>query len=236
MHALGTGLVTSVSMAMCLGVFLALAWTGVSTLQSCRKQLLLALVGLSILTALHAYCMVALEPSFKIVETTAPLGVIFERFGGFTAVVTHAVLRSLWSPNGYFYPKADWINYEWAYGWGFILILISLGIQMFVSVRQYATTRRLVQLTLYTFSVTDFLLIISMVMYRLRAELLTESPLGYLIGTRYLIPYSLMVFGIILAILLWFRVSKIASLWILSLIVVISTVSNHQIYVQNVVP
>jgi len=203
LHCLGLGLATMAGYIGVIGVLLVAARAG-SLSTGYQQRLVFLGGGASVLAAAHG-CMMIL---------TLPPGDLRARFAGgllelgtqslgYLSCVLFACVRSLWSPNAWPRPNVNFIGHEWPYGAGIVLFSLLYSRHLW---RRWRISERdprdLGQLCWHVFSIASFGLCVVMTAVRVWKG---EPWLGYLIGSRYLWPFAVLLSGTLASLVLHLR-------------------------------
>ncbi|PWU00635.1 MAG: hypothetical protein C5B51_24785 [Terriglobia bacterium] len=191
LHCSGIGLSAAGAMIVCLATLWYLLHDRPEPYGGVARSLEKPLLTLTALTVVHALVMVyGTKPSELArgaANVPAGIGELFIQSGAFIAAVIHVLGMQLWGPQGFPIPRQDFLSYDAAYGWGFIILAVLTGAGLFLWCERRPGPWRLTVCSLYVFGMADILLLSSIVVVRLRTD---PTPLAnYLIGSRYIVPF-----------------------------------------------
>ncbi len=195
LHCLGLGLATMAGYIAVVGLLLGVAW--VRGARAAHFRRLVCLGGLAVALAVAHGCMMilTLPPEMSRARSPGDLIALLGQTLGYVACVVFACARSLWSPNAWPWPHIDLLAHDWPYGAGALLLASLYLWHLWERWRAGAgggDGRTLGQLCGHVFSCAAFGFGVLMIAGRVWKG---EPWLGYLIGSRYLWPFSVLLAG-----------------------------------------
>jgi hypothetical protein len=199
MHLVGYGLATVLATAAVLGACLAGIYSGqLKEFFPVRRTLLIALITMLLFAGIHGACMEFLRRAPLFRSSGPPVDI--------TSVLTFCVslflsaVRALISFN-----RPPSFNNQLPAGlwpWGLLLLILAASslILLARSCLRRPTTERLSQFALHCFSIVAFCGFVSMAVARYLAEPDPSGLHNFLLGSRYLVPANLLLFGTFTAI------------------------------------
>lgn len=196
MHLLGLGATTMAGWCAVWAVLFLDALLGRARGVYLRRLAIVGGIGIG-LTAIHGGIMVLWLPKAAPVVAAHVKPALHSHVAqtlGYTSCLFFDSLRSLWSPNGWPYPKTDYFGKDWAYGLGSFLGFAACAVGWFVAQRRHPSAAGLTRVCWQVFSLAAFTLYVLMVSLRVRRG---EGGdwLSYIIGPRYLWPCALLLIG-----------------------------------------
>ncbi len=233
LHFLGLGIATVAGTAAALaGIWLQARHRGSS---SDASKIPVPLFSMLALTTFHAVIMLKLPFDRPIAPSTAWQPVPFLMASlGFIPNFAFATVRSLFStcqPT----PSAEQIMQDWPYGLAIVLGFASLVSAAFFRFLREPTTRNRARFILQTFASVSFLTIIALTLVRVRHEP-SFGFAGYLIGSRYLIPSSFTLVGVITELIFLFASAPLPLIVILNMGLGVCAITGNLQYAINVYP
>lgn len=193
LHFLGLGIATVTATAAALaGIWFATQHRA----SSHASKLTVPLLSMIALTALHGVLMLKLYPAKAFISSPGQFTPFLAASFGFIPNFAFATLRGLFSTGE---PTAGgWQSTpSWLYGLAILLGFGCLITSAFFRFLREPTVRNGARFILQTFASVSFLTIIALISVRVWREPSPHGFAGYLVGSRYLIPGSFALAGLI---------------------------------------
>ena len=209
MHLVGYGLATVLATTAVLGAGLAGIYSGqLKEFFLVRRTLLIALITMLLFAGMHGACMQFLRAA-PLVRSNGPPADILSMLVFFVSLFLSAV-RALIS----FDPPLS-VNDQLPaslWPWGLLLLIVAASslILMARSCLRRPTPERLSQFTLHCFSIVAFCGFVLMAIARYLIEPDSSGFHNFLLGSRYLVPANLLLFGTFAAITV--RIARLVNL------------------------
>ena len=190
MHLVGYGLATVLATAAVLGACLAGIYSGqLKEFFPVRRTLLIALITMFLFAGIHCACMEFLRAVPLLRSSGLPVGIIsvLVFYVSFFLSAVHALISL--SVNNQL-PVSLW-------PWGLLLLTLAASslILLARSCLRRPTTQRLSQFALHCFSIVAFCGFVLMIVARYLTEPDPSGFHNFLLGSRYLVPANLLLFG-----------------------------------------
>lgn len=234
LHCLGLGIATVAATAAALaGIWLGTRQHPAPALPKISVPLL-SMIGIA---SLHAIFMLKFtRPAETIASSPGwdPASFLMVALS-FIPNYLFATLRSLFS-TGELPPSAWQSTLDWPYGLAIILAFGFLVSSTFLRAFREPTARNRTRFFLQTFAAVSFLVMIALISIRQWREPLPQGFVDYLAGSRYLIPSTFALAGIMADLLFLFASAPISLNVILSVGLAVCAVIGNLQYAANVYP
>jgi uncharacterized membrane protein len=195
MHFVGYGFATVLATAAVLGACLAGIYSGqLKEFFPVRRTLLIALITMLLFAGLHCACMEFLRAAPSLRSSAPPLDIL--------SVLVFYVSFFLSSIRALIFFSVDNQLSDSLWPWGLLLLTLAASslILLARSCLRRPTTQRLSQFALHCFSIVAFCGFVLMILARYLTEPDSSGFHNFLLGSRYLVPANLLLFGIFAAI------------------------------------
>ncbi len=234
LHSLGLGIATvAATPAVLGGTWLAIRRRPAPAL----PKISVPLLSMITVTSIHSVVMLMYpQPTERVVSFPAwEVGPFFLAALSFIPNFLLATLRSLFSADEQ--PPGAWQStLDWPYGLAILLALGFLVSSAFLRALREPTARNRVRFFLQTFASVSFLVMIVLISIRQWREPSPQGFVHFLAASRYLIPSSFALAGIMAELLFLFATAPVYLNTILNVGLAVCAIIGNQQYAANVYP